>query len=64
MGVTSDAVTSLLNQLDVMFDWNLLLLLPVVLVLAGSLLQKPTIPVMLSSTLLAGVEAIVFREPA
>ena len=61
VGVTSDAVTSMLNQLDVMFDWNLLLLLPVVLVLAGSLLQKPTIPVMLSSTLLAGVEAIVFQ---
>lgn len=61
VGVTSDAVTSMLNQLDVMFDWNLLLLLPVVLVLAGSLLQKPTIPVMLGSTLLAGVEAIVFQ---
>jgi NhaC family Na+:H+ antiporter len=54
-GANSETVTSMLSQLDAMFNWNILLLLPVVIVLAGSLLQKPTIPVMLLSTIVAGV---------
>lgn len=60
-GANSEAVTTMLTQLDAMFDWNILLVLPVVIVLAGSLLQKPTIPVMLLSTIVAGVEAIIFQ---
>lgn len=61
VGVTSDAVTSMLNQLDLMYSWNILLLLPVVIVLAGSLMQLPTIPVMIGSTIVAGAEAIIFQ---
>jgi len=60
-GANSEAVTTMLTQLDAMFNWNILLVLPVVIVLAGSLLQKPTIPVMLLSTIVAGVEAIIFQ---
>lgn len=60
-GVSSETVTTMLAQLDTMFNWNLLLLLPVVIVLAGSLLQKPTIPVMLLSTIVAGIEGIFFQ---
>ena len=59
-GANSETVTTMLNQLDVMFNWNILLLLPVIIVLAGSLLQKPTIPVMLLSTIVAGIEGIFF----
>lgn len=57
----SETVTAMLNQLDTMFSWNILLILPVIIVLAGSLMQKPTIPVMLLSTIVAGIEALVFQ---
>lgn len=59
--VNSETVTSMLSQLDAMFNWNILLLLPVIIVLAGSLLQQPTIPVMLLSTIVAGAEAMLFQ---
>ena len=44
-----------------MYSWNILIILPVILVLAGSLLQWPTIPVMLGSTVLAGIEGIFIQ---
>ena len=59
--VTSETVTTMLAQLDTMYHWNLLLLLPAVIVLAGSLLRKPTIPVMLLSTAVAGIEGLVIQ---
>ena len=60
-GVESEAVTTLLTQLDGMYKWNILLLLPVIIVLAGSLLQKPTIPVMLLYTVVAGIEGFFMQ---
>ena len=60
-GTNSETVTAMLAQLDTMFNWNILLILPVLIVLAGSLLKKPTIPVMLLSTIVAGIEGIVFQ---
>ena len=60
-GANSETVTAMLAQLDTMFNWNILLILPVLIVLAGSLLKKPTIPVMLLSTIVAGIEGIVFQ---
>ena len=51
----------MMNQLDQMYTWNILVLLPVILVLAGSLLKLPTIPVMLLSTIVAGVEGIFLQ---
>lgn len=59
---SSETVTVMLDQLDTMFNWNILLILPVLIVLGGSLLQKPTIPVMLLSTIVAGIEAVVFQH--
>lgn len=59
---SSETVTVMLDQLDSMFNWNILLILPVLIVLGGSLLQKPTIPVMLLSTIVAGVEAVFFQH--
>ncbi len=56
--VNSQTVSKLLGQLDAMYSWNLFLLLPVVIVLGGSLLKQPTIPVMLLSTVVAGLEAV------
>ena len=60
-GANSETVTAMLAQLDTMFNWNILLILPVLIVLAGSLLKKPTIPVMLLSTIVAGIEGILFQ---
>lgn len=60
-GATSEAVTNMMAQLDQMYDWNILILLPVILVLAGSLLKLPTIPVMILSTVVAGLEGIFMQ---
>lgn len=59
--VNSESVTRMLNQLDSMYSWNIMLIIPVVIVLAGSILKWPTIPVMLGSTVVAGIEAIVLQ---
>lgn len=48
---TPESVTTLQNQLNEMFNWNILLLLPALLVIAGSLLKWPTIPTMLGTSL-------------
>lgn len=60
-GATSEAVTNMMAQLDQMYDWNILILLPVIIVLAGSLMKLPTIPVMILSTVVAGVEGIFMQ---
>lgn len=61
VSVSSESVTKMLNQLDAMYSWNIMLVIPVVLVLAGSVLKWPTIPVMMGSTVVAGIEAIVLQ---
>lgn len=61
VSVSSESVTKMLNQLDSMYSWNIMLVIPVVLVLAGSVLKWPTIPVMMGSTVVAGIEAIVLQ---
>jgi len=48
---TPEAVTTLQSQLSTMFNWNILLLLPVVLIVLGSLKKWPTIPTMLGTSI-------------
>ncbi len=48
---TPETVSILQNQLDNMFNWNILLLLPVLFIIAGSLLKLPTIPTMLGTSI-------------
>lgn len=52
---TPESVTILQTQLSSMFNWNIILLLPVVLVIFGSLKKWPTIPTMLGSSMLSTV---------
>lgn len=52
-GSTAETVNALQGSLDLMFNWNILLLLPVVLIIVGSLMKWPTIPTMLGSALAA-----------
>lgn len=60
--ITSETVVTMLTQLSSMYHWNLLLLVPVIIVLAGSILRKPTIPVMLLSTFVAGLEGLFIQK--
>ena len=48
-----DKTQELLAQLDAMFNWNLLLLLPPIFLIVSSLKKWPAIPTMIGSSLLA-----------
>ena len=58
----SEAVHVMLSTLDMMYNWSWLLLLPVVIVLVGSVMKLPTIPVMLGSSAFAGIMAIFIQH--
>ncbi len=58
---TSETVVKLLAQLDKMYSWNILIIIPVIMVLAGSIMKKPTLPVMLASSLVAGIEGVLIQ---
>lgn len=49
----SESINLLMTNLDSIFNWNILLLLPVAIVLVGSIMKKPTVPVMLLSSIVA-----------
>lgn len=57
----SDKVEAINGALNTAFSWNILLLLPVVIILIGSMKKMPTIPVMLASSAVAMINAIVFQ---
>lgn len=48
---TPENVQVLLSQLSSMFEWNIILILPVFIIIAGSLRKWPTIPTMLGTSL-------------
>ncbi len=52
-GNTAEAVSVLQANLDAMFNWNIILLIPVILIIAGSFAKWPTIPTMLGSALIS-----------
>ncbi|MDD4320274.1 MAG: Na+/H+ antiporter NhaC [Acidaminococcaceae bacterium] len=58
----SETVQVMLSTLNVMYSWSWLLLLPVVIVLVGSVIKMPTIPVMLCSSTVAGIMAIFIQN--
>lgn len=60
-GNTPEKVTTILSTLDQIFSFNPLIILPVIIVLWGSLTKKPTIPVMLISSAVAIFNGIVFQ---
>lgn len=53
--VSSENVTIMLSTLDTMFNRNLLLLIPPILIWYGAYKKKPTVPVMLLSSAIAGI---------
>lgn len=54
-------MTNMLTTLDDMFKWNILLLLPAVMVLYGSIRKKPTLPTIIFSSFVAGAIAIFYQ---
>ncbi|MCD8213276.1 MAG: Na+/H+ antiporter NhaC [Campylobacter sp.] len=61
-GDVSASILSLQTELDKVFDFNIILLLPALLVLAGSFLKWPTIPVMLISSFLALLFGVFLQD--
>ena len=53
--VRPESVQLMMDQLDTMFNFNIILLLPFVLVILGSVKKWPTIPTMLGTSLLTVV---------
>ncbi|QYE96532.1 Na+/H+ antiporter NhaC [Paraclostridium sordellii] len=49
---TPELVTTMTTQLDSMFNFNIILLMPIVLVILGSVRKWPTIPTMLGTSIL------------
>lgn len=62
--VTIDAqeITITLNMLNKLFNFNILLLIPVVIVLYGSIKKKPTVPVLIISSVVASILALIFQR--
>ena len=63
-GVTDvpEMVKTLTSQLESMFSFNFLLIIPLLIVLIGSMAKKPTIPVMLIAAVVALINAAVFQK--
>lgn len=60
-GSGSDKIEAINGTLSTAFSFNLLLLLPLVIILYGSIRKLPTIPVMLVSSAVAMINALIFQ---
>ena len=60
-GENLEAATRINDFLSGAFQWNVLLLLPLLIVLVGSMMRKPTIPVMMLASLVALANAVIFQ---
>ncbi|MEK3888418.1 Na+/H+ antiporter NhaC [Bacillus sp. FSL K6-3431] len=56
-----EKVGEITDTLHSVFQWNILLVVPILIVLIGSIWKKPTIPVMLLSAIFAMGNALVFQ---
>ena len=51
----------MMEQLDQMYTWNPLLLLPLVLILVGALTKKPVVPTLVFAGILAGILGMIIQ---
>lgn len=58
---TTETTTKMLDTLSIMFNWNVLLLLPPAIILYGSIRKKPTLPMLVFSSFIAGLLAWIFQ---
>ena len=59
---SSENVIQILDTLDTIFSFNPMIILPVLVILYGSIAKKPTIPIMLISSAVAIFNATVFQH--
>lgn len=57
----SSGVTKIMNALDGVYHWNILLLVPPIIVVVFAALKYPVIPVLTASSLSAVIMAVVFQ---
>ena len=57
----SEKVDMMMANLDSIFHWNIILLIPIVIILYGSITRRPTIPVMLLSSAVAGILGVFYQ---
>ncbi|WP_156285774.1 Na+/H+ antiporter NhaC [Oceanivirga salmonicida] len=59
---TPEKIEAIFTTLNSIFTWNIFILIPPIIVLTGSILKKPTIPVMLISSTVALFNSIIFQN--
>ncbi|NND73309.1 MAG: Na+/H+ antiporter NhaC [Rhodothermales bacterium] len=59
--VNLDSVALFLQSLEDVFEFNVVLLLPAVIVLVGSVMRKPSVPTLLGSAAVASILALIFQ---
>jgi NhaC family Na+:H+ antiporter len=57
-----ERVDLLLTQLGTLFRWNILLLIPPVIIFYGAIRKRPTVPYMLLSSVVAGILGMIFQK--
>ena len=58
----TSSVQPTLDALDSIFNFNIILLLPVIIVLYGAITKKPTVPTLLGSSLSSALLAFIFQK--
>src|SRR5699024_2383399 len=58
---TTETMQQMLTQLNEMFSWHILLLVPAIIVLAGSIMKKPTLPTIIFSSIVAAFISIFYQ---
>lgn len=58
---SADSVNIIQSQLSGIYNWNIILLLPVIIMLAGSILKFPTLPTMVVNSLISVVIGIFIQ---
>lgn len=59
---STEKIQMVLNTFDTIYNFNFLLLLPIAIIIVGSIMKKPTIPVMVISSLTASILAVTVQS--
>ncbi|OFS63703.1 MULTISPECIES: Na+/H+ antiporter NhaC [Nosocomiicoccus] len=60
--IESPLATNMIQELDMMFNWNICLIIPPLIVLIGAIKKYPTLPVIILSSIVAGITAMIFQK--
>lgn len=60
--IESPLAQNMVIELEQMFNWNILLLIPPIIILYGTIRKYPTLPVIIISSITAGIIAMIFQK--